>query len=59
MDLMCNLSDIIEEKGIEEGKRRVAENLLKQGKLSDKDIAVVAEISIDQIEEIKRELSIQ
>lgn len=58
MDLMCNLSDIIEEKGMEEGKRRVAENLLKQGKLSDRDIAVVAEISIDQIEDIKRGLSI-
>lgn len=68
VNTMCNLSDLVEEKGIakgieqgleigiEEGKMLVVRALLKKGKLSDTDIADVAEISMEQLEMLKKEL---
>lgn len=68
MNIMCNLSDLVEEKGIrkgiklgieqgiETGKRQVVAALIKKGKFSDKDIMEAAEISMEQLEELKKEV---
>lgn len=60
MDGMCNLSDWVEEigmeKGIERGKIQMVEALLRQEKLADSDIAEAAGISVEELQKIKENL---
>lgn len=60
VNVMCNLSDLVEERGIEKGIEKgielVVKALLKNGKVSDADIAEAAEISMEQLEMLKRRL---
>ena len=53
---MCNLYDLVEEKGIEKGVELMIKALLKNGKVSDADIAEAAEISMEQLEMLKKRL---
>ena len=59
VDLMCNLSlGVLEtgiEKGIEKEKRNIVENLLKKD-MTDEFIMEVAEISYEQLKEMKDEI---
>lgn len=54
---MCNLSEWVEEKGIEKGLQRGIEkaalSLLNQGRLSDEEIIEVLEITAEKLEELK------
>jgi len=60
---MCNLSDLIEEKGIEKGKkegfdektRQIVRNMLKRG-MTDEDVIALAECRRELVEEIKKEI---
>lgn len=58
MNVMCNLSDLVEEKGIrkgiEKGIEQVAISLLKNGKLSDTDIMDVTGMNAGQLAELKK-----
>ena len=56
VNVMCNLSDLVEEKGIEKGVELMIKALLKNGKVSDADIAEAAEISMEQLEMLKKRL---
>lgn len=61
MTEMCNLSEWVEEKGIEKGLQRGIEkgiekaalSLLNQGRLSDEEIIEVLEITAEKLEELK------
>lgn len=57
---MCNLSEYIEERGLEKGqtiaKQKFIENLLKMKVLSDAAIAAAAECTLEKIQMIKQEL---
>ena len=65
--LMCNLSDLVEErgiqrgvaegieKGIEKGKRDMVSGLLRLGTVDEKDICKVAGITREELEKIKAE----
>ena len=55
VSLMCNLSEWVLETGIERGKRSIVENLLKKD-MTDEFIMEVAEISYEQLKEIKDEI---
>ena len=54
---MCNLSEWVEEKGIEKGLQRGIEkaalSLLNQGRLSDEEIIEVLQITAEKLEELK------
>lgn len=58
--LMCNLSDYVEEqgiqKGIQEGIQNVVVNLLKLGTVSDEDIMKAGNLSPEELGRIKEEL---
>ena len=64
MYLMCNLSDLVEERGVQRGIERgmqqgieqMVRNLLKFGDMSDEKILKVAEISKEQLEQIKKSM---
>ena len=45
VDLMCNLSDYVEEKGIQKGIRNMIINLLKLGTVSDEDLMKAGNLS--------------
>ena len=49
--LMCNLADLIEEKGIEKGRMEMIQNMYKSN-LSIEEISEIANLSIDKIKEI-------
>lgn len=61
---MCNLSDLVEERGVQRGIERgmqqgieqMVRNLLKFGDMSDEKILKVAEISKEQLEQIKKSM---
>ena len=64
---MCNLSDLVEERGIqkgiqrgvaegiEKGKRDMVSGLLRLGTVDEKDICKVAGITREELEKIKAE----
>ena len=58
--LMCNLSDYVEEqgiqKGIQEGIQNVVVNLLKLGTVSDEDIMKAGNLSPEELGRIKEEV---
>lgn len=54
VDLMCNLSDYMEERGIQKGIQTVVFNLLKMGTFSDEDIMKVGNLSRKELEELKK-----
>src|SRR5699024_11717809 len=58
--LMCNLSDYVEEqgiqKGIQEGIQNEVVNLLKLGTVSDEDIMKAGNLSPEELGRIKEEL---
>lgn len=68
MDRMCNLSDLIEERGIQQGMQRgmqqgseekcrdMVRKMLRFGVMSDEDILKVAEISREELERIRKDL---
>ena len=68
MDRMCNLSDLIEERGIQQGMQRgmqqgseekcrdMVRKMLRFGVMSDEDILKVAEISREELEQIRKDL---
>lgn len=68
MDRMCNLSDLIEERGIQQGMQRgmqqgseekcrdMVRKMLRFGLMSDEDILKVAEISREELERIRKDL---
>lgn len=64
MYLMCNLSDLVEERGVQRGIERgmqqgieqMVRNLLKFGDMSDEKILKVAKISKEQLEQIKKSM---
>lgn len=76
MDRMCNLSDLIEERGIQQGMqqgiqqgmqrgmqqgseekcRDMVRKMLRFGLMSDEDILKVAEISREELEQIRKDL---
>ena len=68
LNLMCNLSELVEEKGIEQGieqgikqgieqaKKEIVISLLKLGTVGEEDIMKVAGISEGQLEIIKEEM---
>lgn len=76
MDRMCNLSDLIEERGIQQGMqqgiqqgmqrgmqqgseekcRDMVRKMLRFGVMSDEDILKVAEISREELEQIRKDL---
>lgn len=64
MHLMCNLSDLVEEHGIQRGRkygmeeksREIAKKLLKLGTMSEEEILQVTEISKEQLDKIKETL---
>ena len=68
MDRMCNLSDLIEERGIQQGMQRgmqqgseekcrdMVRKMLRFGVMSDEDILKVAEISREEQERIRKDL---
>ena len=68
MDRMCNLSDLIEERGIQQGMQRgmqqgseekcrdMVRKMLRFGLMSDEDILKVAEISQEELERIRKDL---
>lgn len=57
---MCNLSEVVEEKGIkrgiEQGKRAMVLNFLKLGTVTEEDIMKASGISRQELAEIKKEL---
>ncbi|MGN0276305.1 MAG: hypothetical protein ACI4CZ_03840, partial [Hominisplanchenecus sp.] len=61
--LMCNLSDLVEERGIqrgvaegiEKGKRDMVSGLLRLGTVDEEDICKVAGITREELEKIKAE----
>lgn len=53
---MCNLSDLVEEKGIEKGKREIAKKLLQLNMGSDEKIIEATGISMENLKLIKKEL---
>lgn len=57
---MCNLSELVEERGIKQGieqaKKDMVVNLLKLGTIKEEDIMKVAGISEDQLTVIKEEM---
>ena len=67
-DRMCNLSDLIEERGIQQGMQRgmqqgseekcrdMVRKMLRFGVMSDEDILKVAEISREELEQIRKDL---
>lgn len=57
MNIMCNLSEWVEEKGVERGRMQIIETLLRQGKLSDEDIAEAAGIDVAKLRKMKEEFS--
>ena len=56
VDLMCNLSDYVEEQGIQKGLQNVIINLLKLGPVSDEDIMKVGNLSQEELGKLKKEL---
>lgn len=56
VDLMCNLSDYVEEQGIQKGIQNVIINLLKLGTVSDEDIMKVGNLSQEELGKLKKEL---
>ncbi|MEF2953875.1 MAG: hypothetical protein U0O33_05220 [Blautia sp.] len=56
MNIMCNLSDLVEEKGIEKGKREIAKKLLQLNMGSDEKIIEATGISMENLKLIKKEL---
>lgn len=60
MDRMCNLSDLIEERGMQQGSeekcRDMVRKMLRFGVMSDEDILKVAEISREELEQIRKDL---
>lgn len=68
IDLMCNLSDYVEEKGIKKGikkgiekgkteaQMKMAEKLLHSGKMTDEEILSITDLSKTKLEEIKKKL---
>ena len=76
LDRMCNLSDLIEERGIQQGMqqgiqqgmqrgmqqgseekcRDMVRKMLRFGVMSDEDILKVAEISREELEQIRKDL---
>ena len=76
MDRMCTLSDLIEERGIQQGMqqgiqqgmqrgmqqgseekcRDMVRKMLRFGVMSDEDILKVAEISREELEQIRKDL---
>ena len=54
--LMCNLSDYVEEQGIQKGIQNVVVNLLKLGTVSDEDIMKAGNLSPEELGRIKEEL---
>lgn len=67
---MCNLSDLVEERGIqkgiqrgvaegiEKGKRDMVSGLLRLGTVNEEDIRKVAGINREELEEIKRSIAV-
>ncbi len=55
MDIMCNLSGLVEERGIEQGIKIMVSNLLRLGSVSDEDILKASGISKEQLEGIRKE----
>lgn len=59
MNIMCNLSEWVEEQGIEKGieqeKRTMVLSLLKLGTVSEEDIMTTARITREELENIKKE----
>lgn len=56
MNIMCNLSDLVEEKGIEKGKREIAKKLLQLNMGSDEKIIEATGISMENLKLIKKDL---
>ena len=54
--LMCNLSDYVEEQGIQKGIQNVVVNLLKLGTVSDEDIMKAGNLSPEELGRIKEGL---
>ena len=54
--LMCNLSDYVEEQGIQKGIQNVVVNLLKLGTVSDEDIMKAGNLSPEELGRIKEEV---
>lgn len=67
VDLMCNLSDYVEERGIEKGIQKgikagvqsVVLNLLRLGTLSDKEIMTAGNLSPEELARIKKNWTLQ
>ena len=57
LDLMCNLSGLVEEKGIEQATKNIVMGLLRLGTVKEEDIKKAAQISQSQLDEIKKELA--
>ena len=61
LNLMCNLSELVEEKGIKQGieqaKKEIVISLLKLGTVGEEDIMKAVEISGDQLKVIKEEIA--
>lgn len=56
VDLMCNLSDYVEEQGIQKGVQNVIIKLLRLGTVSDEDIMKVGNLSREELGKLKKEL---
>lgn len=56
MHLMCNLSDLVEERGVQRGIEQMVKNLLKFSNMPEDEILKMAEISREQLEQIKKNM---
>ena len=52
---MCNLSEVVLERGIEQGQRQLIEKMLKKGKTAE-EIADLCDISVEIVKEIEESI---
>ena len=55
LNTMCNLSEVVLERGIEQGHRQLIEKMLKKGKTAE-EIADLCDISVEIVKEIEESI---
>lgn len=55
LNTMCNLSEVVLERGIEQGQRQLIEKMLKKGKTAE-EIADLCDISVEIVKEIEESI---
>lgn len=58
VNIMCNYSDMMLDKGEERRQKKTAQRMLKAKKYSYEEISEITELSIDEIKKIEKEMSI-